>query len=125
MALVLLPALGFGGLVLLYSRFSSIRYLIPMLPGLTIALAVLCGAVLRRLSALGRSATMVTLMILALPLPLAVITRFQWKQAIPHAIGRVSDAEVLEGYWDTSDYLDVVKWTEHQCAGGCAGNPVV
>ena len=111
-ALVLLPALGFGGLVVLYSRVLSVRYLIPMLPGLTIGLAVVCEAALQRLSRLGRSVLVATLVVLAMPLPLALLARVQWKQAIPHALGTVSDDAALRGYWDTADYLDVVRWTD-------------
>jgi hypothetical protein len=111
-ALVLVPALGYVALVLAYSRYSSIRYLLPMLPGLSVALAILYVATAERLSRLGRGAMAATMLVLALPVPLALITRLQWKQALPHALGRVSDKAVLDGYWDTADYMDVVRWTD-------------
>ncbi len=117
-ALVLLPALGYGGLLLSYSPSSSIRYLLPMLPGLAIASAVLYVAAMQRVTRLGRSVMVATLFLLALPVPLVLITRFQWKQAIPHALGRVGDDAVLEGYWDTAEYLDVVRWTDSHVPPG-------
>jgi 4-amino-4-deoxy-L-arabinose transferase-like glycosyltransferase len=119
---VLLPALGYVALLLAYSPYTSIRYLMPMLPGLSIALAVLCVAMARRLSRLTRAVAGVTMLVLALPVPLALITRAQWKQAIPHVMGLVSDRAVLDGYWDTSDYMDVVRWTD---AHAPAGAPVI
>lgn len=119
---VLLPALGYVALLLAYSPYTSIRYLMPMLPGLSIALAVLCVAMARRLSRLTRAVAGVTMLVLALPVPLALITRAQWKQAIPHVMGLVSDRAVLDGYWDTSDYMDVVRWTDSHAP---AGAPVI
>jgi hypothetical protein len=119
---VLFPALAYVALVLAYSRYSSIRYLMPMLPGLSVALAMLYVAATRRLSRATRVVTVVTMLVLALPVPLALITRIRWKQAIPHAIGLVSDRAVLDGYWDTSDYMDVVRWTDSHVPSGA---PVV
>jgi MFS family permease len=121
-ALVLLPALAYVGLVLAYSRYSSIRYLLPMLPGLSVALAMLYVAATRRLSRVTRLVAAATMVAMALPVPLALITRIRWKQAIPHVIGLVSDRAVLDGYWDTSDYMDVVRWTDSHVP---PGTPVV
>jgi hypothetical protein len=117
-ALALLPALAYVALVLAYSRYSSIRYLLPMLPGLSVSLAILYVAIASRLSRVGRGVMAATMLVLALPVPLAMITRIQWKQALPHALGRVSDSAVLDGYWDTADYMDVVRWTDAHVPDG-------
>lgn len=121
-ALVLLPALAYVALVLAYSRYSSIRYLMPMLPGLSIALAMLYGAATERLSRVTRIVAAVTMLVLALPVPLALLQRVWWKQALPHALGLVSDREVLDSYWDTADYMDVVRWTDAHVS---MGTPVI
>jgi hypothetical protein len=109
---VLLPPFLYLLLLLSYSRYTSIRYLLPALPGLAVGLSLMVHEVAKRMSLAGRVVLTSTLLVFALPTPLALLMRLRTRDVLGHAVGLTSNRAVLRDYWDTSDYADLVEWTD-------------
>jgi hypothetical protein len=118
LAAVLLPALGFIGLLLAYSRYTNLRYFIPAIPGVTVAAAVVLVALARRLSAVGRAALCITVAILALPAGLALWRMLDRSTPLPYILGASSQASYLNAYPPTSAYMKAVAMTDSLVPAG-------
>lgn len=106
------PPLGYVVLVLGYSRYTSLRYLIPAIPALTATVAVLIDLVRQRLTGWGRAVLVIGLLVVAIPSPLAIMKRLILKNAAFMALGYQSRKEFLSQYWETRGYWTAVNWLD-------------
>jgi hypothetical protein len=109
---LLLPPLGYLVLVLGYSRYTSLRYLMPAIPALTAAVAILLDAVWKRWTGWGRTVLLAAILVAAIPSPLAILRRLVWKNAAAVALGTMSKRQFLDRYRETNGYVHAVSWLD-------------
>jgi hypothetical protein len=107
---VLVPPLAYGALLLGYSRFSNLRYFIPVIPGLTIGAAVVIWMMRDRLSRSSRPILFAAVAVMALPSVTAYWHMFEQRTPIAYAVGRESPRTFLRRYWETRALMPVVEW---------------
>jgi hypothetical protein len=107
---VLAPPLIFGALLLSCWPYTNLRYLIPMIPGLTIGAAVIILLLHQRLGRIGRVSLIATVAILALPAPLTILHMSLDRASLAYVSGRESRQEYLHHYWETAQLMPAVEW---------------
>ena len=118
--LLVAPAILYAAALLADSSgYLNVRYLIPLVPQLTIGAAVgirSCGALLpwRRLRGLAAAVLAAVAFLVALtPLYRVTVTR-----AVPFAVGVISRAGFLDGFPPISDYYRVASWANRSLPRG-------
>jgi hypothetical protein len=109
-AAVVLPPIAYAALLLGYSRYTSLRYLIPVIPGLTIGAAVVVWAIRERLSRSSRVVLWAVIGVLALPSMLALTHMYQQQRPVAYAVGAESGREFLHRHWETTSLTPAAEW---------------
>lgn len=111
-AFLAVPALIFAFVVLLQSRETNLRYLLPALPPLLIVVAAVMDYATRLSRRGGNVLVAILLAILLAPTAVAVAARVRESPTLAFLLGRVSRRDYLEHYWETGSYMPVVEWAD-------------
>jgi hypothetical protein len=109
-AAVVLPAIGYGALVLGYSRYTNLRYFIPMIPGLTVGAAVVVWTVREQLSRPWRKLLWGVIALVSLPSGATLAHLYQQRRPVAYALGRESGRAFLHRYWETALLTGAAEW---------------
>ena len=109
-AMIVGPALLYIGLLLGYSRYTNLRYLIPAIPGLTVGAAVVVAMLEGQLSRTSRYVLRATVVVLCLPAMIAVLNQWKAKSPLGYVLGKATRHEYLSTYWETAPLMPVVDW---------------
>lgn len=109
-AFLAVPALIFAAVVLLQSRETNLRYLLPALPPLLIVVAAVMDHATRLSGRGGNVLVAVLLGILLAPTAIAVAARVRESPTLAYLTGRASRLDYLEHYWESGSYMPVVEW---------------
>jgi 4-amino-4-deoxy-L-arabinose transferase-like glycosyltransferase len=109
-AFLAVPALIFAVVVLLASRETNLRYLLPALPPLLIVVAAVMDHATRLSGRGGNVLVAILLAILLAPTAVAVAARVRESPTVAYLTGRASRIDYLKHYWETGSYMPVVEW---------------
>jgi hypothetical protein len=113
-AFLAVPALIFAAVVLLQSRETNLRYLLPALPPLLIVVAAVMDHATRLSGRGGSVLVAILLATLLAPTAVAVAARVRESPTLAYLTGRASRLDYLEHYWESGSYMPVVEWVnEH------------
>jgi hypothetical protein len=115
---VLVPPLMYTVLLLGYSRFTNLRYFIPVIPGLTVGAAVVVWMIRERLSRSSRSILFAAIAAMALPSVMAYWHMFEQQTPVAYAVGRESPRTFLHRYWETRALMPAVEWVNARTKPG-------
>lgn len=95
---LVVPGLGYRVLLLVYSHHVDLRYLLPVVPPLTIVTAHLLVTGLERVvrPGLARGLGLAVVLLALLPTGMTVVGWLRSTEALPHAVG-VTSRQVLRG----------------------------
>jgi hypothetical protein len=109
-AFLAVPSLIFVAVVLLQSRETNLRYLLPALPPLLIVVAAVMDHATRLSGRRGNVLVAILLAVLLAPTAVAVAARVRESPTLAYLTGRASRLDYLRHYWETGSYMPVVQW---------------